>query len=331
MEETFVKNIIQGFNRYYSYGIIELNDFGLNTNWALVKALDDNKKRVIVFVNPANEIDYSAMSIDLKALLNCPNIELIRILIKDTKEETLYTFDNDHKAELILDIYNRKISGSSLSSEEVVQELLNVTNIILQKEDTKKSSLPYVTYVFIGINVLVYLITAYLSQNFIDSDINVLIKLGAKYNELISQGEYYRFITSMFLHGGLLHVALNMYSLYSIGPLIEKVFGKAKYLIIYFVSGITGSIFSFLFSNSVSIGASGAIFGLLGAALIFAFKVRNVSGKEFLRSVASVIVINLFIGFTLPNIDNYAHLGGLTGGVIATLLLSMIKQREAVK
>ncbi|MFL0246611.1 rhomboid family intramembrane serine protease [Candidatus Clostridium stratigraminis] len=330
MEETFVKNIIQGFNRYYSYGIIELNDYGLSTNWALVKALDINEKRVIVFVNPTNVIDYSAMAAGLKALLNCPNIELIRILIKDTKEEALYTFDNDQKAELVLDIYNGKILGSGLSSEEVVQELLNVTNSI-QKEVPRKSSIPYITYILIGINLLVYLITAFLSQNFIDSDINVLIKLGAKYNELISQGEYYRFVSSMFLHGGLLHVALNMYSLYSIGPLIEKVFGKAKYVIIYFVSGITGSIFSYLFSDSVSIGASGAIFGLLGGALIFAFKVRNSLGKEFLRSVVSVIAINLFIGFTMPNIDNYAHLGGLTGGVIVTLLLSMIKQRNGAK
>jgi len=331
MEEVFVKNIIQGFNRYYSYGIIELNDYKLRSNWALVKSLAFNEKRVIVFVNTLDDIDYLAMASNLKIMLNCEEIELFRILIKDKKDEYLNTIDYEGKVELILDVYNKKIAGSGLISEEVVQELLNVTNSLQSEAAGKSEPKPCITYSLIALNVLMFIITAFLSQNFIDSDKNVLIKLGAKYNELISKGEYYRFITSMFLHGGLLHVVLNMYSLYFIGPLIEKVFGRVKYLIIYFISGITAAIFSYLFSDSVSIGASGAIFGLLGATLIFAVKVRNALGKEFLRSVVSVIAINLFIGLTMPNIDNYAHLGGLIGGVIVTLLLSMIKQSEVAR
>ncbi len=166
-----------------------------------------------------------------------------------------------------------------------------------------------------------YLITAFLSGSIFTSDIRVLIFLGAKVNSFINNGEYYRLITAMFLHGGLIHLALNMYALNSIGPLVEIYFGKVKYLIIYFISGILSSYFSYLFSSSVSIGASGAIFGTLGATLIIAYKNRKKGGKEFLNNIISVIVINLILGFSIPNVDNFGHIGGLIGGVIVTLLL----------
>lgn len=325
MKDRFVENIIEGFNKYYSYGVIEIEDNRLITNWALVKSTAYNLKRVIIFVNKPNEIESLSMISSLKTMLNCDNVELIRVFIKDNNE-TMDTVEYVGKVELVLDLCNKKIEGSGLRSEEVVQELLNVTNSLQGAETNKGMAKPYITYGLIGVNILMYIITAFLSQNIFDSDTNVLIKLGAKYNELISKGEYYRFITSMFLHGGLLHVALNMYSLYSIGPLVEKVYGKVRYLSIYFISGITASIFSYIFSDSVSIGASGAIFGLLGTTLVFAIKMKNNLGKNFLRSVASVIAINLFIGFSLPNIDNYAHLGGLIGGIIVTILFYSFKK-----
>lgn len=126
----------------------------------------------------------------------------------------------------------------------------------------------------------------------------------------------------MFLHGGIVHVAVNMYSLYAIGPMVERVYGKAKYIAIYFISGILASIFSYAFSTSVSIGASGAIFGLLGAVLIFAFKSKGKTGSGFIKSILSVIFINIFIGATLPNIDNFAHMGGLLGGMLVAFLVS---------
>ncbi|MCS4483449.1 rhomboid family intramembrane serine protease [Clostridium botulinum] len=125
----------------------------------------------------------------------------------------------------------------------------------------------------------------------------------------------------MFLHGGLIHLALNMYALNAIGPLVEIYFGKAKYLIIYFISGILSSYFSYLFSSSVSIGASGAIFGILGATLIIAYTNRKKGGKEFLNNIISVIVVNLILGFSIPNVDNFGHIGGLIGGVIITFVL----------
>jgi rhomboid protease GluP len=326
MKETFIKYIIKGFNKFYGYGVIELNDNRLRTSWALVKATAYNRKRVIVFVSDLNESDYMSMINSLKSILNSENIELIRIYIKDIKSEPLNILDYEGKVELILDIFNKKIEGSALNSSEVVQELLNITNNFQGEEESKSRAKYNITLGIIGVNVLVYLITAVLSQNIFYSNQDVLIELGAKYNELISKGEYYRLITSMFLHGGLLHLAVNMYSLYSIGPLIERIYGKVKYLSVYFISGIIASVFSYIFSDSVSIGASGAIFGLLGTTLVFAIKMRNNLGKGFLKNVASVIVINLFIGFSLPNIDNYAHLGGLIGGIIMALLFYGVRK-----
>lgn len=326
MKETFIKYIIKGFNKFYGYGVIELNDNRLRTSWALVKATAYNRKRVIVFVSDLNESDYMSMINSLKSILNSENIELIRIYIKDIKSEPLNILDYEGKVELILDVYNKKIEGSALNSSEVVQELLNITNNFQGEEGSKPKAKYNITLGIIGVNVLMYLITAVLSQNIFYSNQDVLIELGAKYNELISKGEYYRLVTSMFLHGGLLHIALNMYSLYSIGPLIERIYGKVKYLSVYFISGIIASIFSYIFSDSVSIGASGAIFGLLGTTLVFAIKMRNNLGKGFLKNVASVIVINLFIGFSLPNIDNYAHLGGLIGGIIMALLFYGVRK-----
>lgn len=322
MKDNFLKYIIKGFNKYYSYGIIEVNDSRLLSNWALVKATANNEKRVIVFLSNIYETNYLDLIFSLKAILNTENIELIRIYIKDNIIEDI---DTEGKAELIIDLHNKKIEGAGISSEEVVKELLYVTNSFQEEEISRSKGKYYITLGIIAVNVLMYLITAFLSPNIFDFDKDLLIKLGAKSNDLILKGEYFRLITSMFLHGGLLHVALNMYSLYSIGPLVEKIYGKVKYLSIYFISGIIASIFSFIFSDSVSVGASGAIFGLLGTTLVFAIKMRNNLGKGFMKNVAAVIAINLFIGFSLPNIDNYAHLGGLFGGIIMALIFNLKK------
>lgn len=193
-----------------------------------------------------------------------------------------------------------------------------LSNINVSNE---KKYAPYVTYFLMGINIFLFFIAAYLSGNIFSFSNDVLISLGAKENSLIQSGEYYRLFTCMFLHGGIVHIFFNMYALYAIGPFVEETYGKYKYLLIYIVSGILASIFSFVFTTAVSIGASGAIFGLFGAILAFGLKNRSRVNKKFLSNILSVIVINLFIGATLPGIDNFAHLGGLIGGVILSALL----------
>jgi len=229
-----------------------------------------------------------------------------------------------------VELKDKKVSYSQNVNLQVVQELASVmsnNNLQSSKEKISLEHKPWITIGIIAINVVMYIITAYFSYvyakgSIFNSDTNVLIFLGAKVNDLIQKGQYYRLISCMFLHGGIVHLGVNMYSLYAIGPMVESVYGKAKYIAIYFLSGICASIFSYIFSTNVSIGASGAIFGLLGAVLVFAVKSKGKTGNGFIKSIISVIFINIFIGVTLPNIDNFAHMGGLLGGMIISFLVS---------
>ena len=151
---------------------------------------------------------------------------------------------------------------------------------------------------------------------------NILIVMGAKVNSLIDKGQVWRLITCAFLHGGLIHIFFNMYALKILGPEIEYVYGKIKYLVIYLLSAIAASIFSYIFGpQSVSVGASGAIFGLFGAMLIFGIKHRKQMGKAYMMNILQVIFVNVIIGISSSNIDNAAHFGGLIVGALIALLL----------
>ena len=280
-----------------------------------------NEKNLIERLNETINVNKSDLNLNYIILVNNENIKR-----DDTNKLVLdyNIFDIKNISFVAVNYENSEFLFYS-KNEELAREISGIANFLkennLKKEKLPLKEKPLVTYGIIGINILMYLITAFLSNNILDSDINVLILLGAKVNELILGGEYYRLITCMFLHGGLLHIALNMYALYSIGPLIEKKYGKLKYIGIYFVSGILSSIFSYVLSTSVSIGASGAIFGLFGATLIYAMKNRDKVGKDFLRSIASVIVANLILGFSIANIDNFGHVGGLVGGSLLTFFM----------
>jgi rhomboid protease GluP len=154
-----------------------------------------------------------------------------------------------------------------------------------------------------------------------------LLFLGAKDNEGIKlRGEYYRFLTSMFLHGGLLHILFNAWALYALGPEAERIYGTARFLAIYFIAGLAGSVASYMLSPFPAVGASGAIFGLIGALAVFYYTSRRLLGdtaRQQLGSLITVIMINLFIGFSSGGlIDNNAHLGGLAGGAIVAWLLA---------
>jgi rhomboid protease GluP len=323
MDKDFITEIIGDMNKIYNYGVIDIKgNYKLASNWALLKNIDD-AKRVIIFVNEESE-DYESLILSLKQKFNSSNIELVKVLLIDN-----YIFESDKDSDVIaLDYVNNKILSFSYRSEQTAYELANLLHYKqVQKQNKVSRKKYYITYGLIAINVLVYILTAYLSQNFINSDSNVLVFLGAKYNKLINEGEYYRLVSAMFLHGGIVHLGFNMYALYSIGPMIEKLYGKVNYLLIYFISGVLSSLFSYFFSQGISVGASGAIFGLLGTAFVFAFKMRNNIGKDFLRSIVSVIITNIIIGFTIPNIDNFAHLGGLIGGLLASVVINVSNKK----
>jgi len=143
--------------------------------------------------------------------------------------------------------------------------------------------------------------------------------MGAKNDKLIRRGELHRLFTPMLLHGDLQHLMANSYTMYNLGQFIEPLFGSPKaYLSLYVLSGVAGNYLSFASGRApISIGASTAVSGLLGAVGLFCYRHRMVWNLEGpLRSVAQAVVINGVLGMSSPRIDNFGHLGGLIGGVI---------------
>jgi rhomboid protease GluP len=140
----------------------------------------------------------------------------------------------------------------------------------------------------------------------------------------VRAGEYWRLVTSMFLHGGILHLAVNAWALYQLGALFEVWMGSSRLLLTYFLTGVAGSLASVMWTNAPSVGASGAIFGLLGALIAFLLRHRerlNQWGKSLLSQFVGWAAINVFLGFSVPGIDNAAHLGGCAAGFLLGLVL----------
>lgn len=306
MKEKYAKKLIEILSKRYGIKIHELKSSeGIVTKWcSYIEQLDT----LIFFTDSFNVLS---------------NFEILDFTRKGTKVIKIILSDGNigyqEENSLVIDYLNSQIIYSNV--EENINRIIKDSINSLKKPKSKLDKKAKVTYTLIAINIFMYIITAILSKNVFTSDINVLIYLGAKYNPLIREGQYYRLITCGFLHGGLIHVALNMYALYAIGPIVETFIGKFKYIIIYFSSLILSSLFSFIFSEGVSIGASGAIFGLFGACLIIGIKNKSRIGKGFYQNILSVIIVNLILGFTISNIDNFAHVGGLIAGIGITFIL----------
>jgi rhomboid protease GluP len=175
---------------------------------------------------------------------------------------------------------------------------------------------PYVVYSFLAVNVVVFLIQ--MASQFMMGGNDLPAMYGMKVNELITAGQYWRLFTPMFLHGSILHLGFNLYALYIFGPGLERFYGHWRFLALLLISGFAGNVFSFLFTDSPSLGSSTAIFGLLGAEGVLLYQNRKVYGQVGQRALMNLIVIaviNLFIGLS-PGIDNWGHIGGLIGGLL---------------
>lgn len=172
-----------------------------------------------------------------------------------------------------------------------------------------------ITYLLVGINVIVFALM-WLSDSSLSTA--TLVKFGAKLSYKIVDGEWYRLFTVMFLHADLTHLLFNMVALLQLGSETEMIFGKTRFLIIYFISGLVGSLASFIWSPSVSVGASGAIFGLMGANLYLYAMNKEVYKRVFGYQMIGILMINLVYGLVNTSIDDSAHIGGLVGGFIAT-------------
>lgn len=186
----------------------------------------------------------------------------------------------------------------------------------VKAEDVFKKRTPFITYSLIAINIIIYI---FMMLGYRDN----IIWFGANVPDFIRQGDIYRLLSSVFIHANIMHLICNMYALYVIGPQLESYLGRVKYLLVYLISGITGNLLSMAFTTGASVGASGAIFGLFGALLYFGYHYRVYLGTVLKSQIIPLIVLNLFIGFMVPGINNAAHIGGLIGGVLATIALGV--------
>ncbi|MED4730424.1 rhomboid family intramembrane serine protease [Aneurinibacillus migulanus] len=237
-------------------------------------------------------------------------------------------------------IRNRKERGTEVVSPQLFDDtpygdeeppashwMRSIEQVEMEREREVRSTFfygkPRFTYVFLAIIIAIFILMELSGGS---QDPRVLLLFGAKFNPLILAGEWWRFVTPMFLHIGFMHILFNGVALYSLGTLTEQIYGSVRFFLVYMISGISGVVGSFAFSENISAGASGAIFGLFGAMLYFGTQNKELFFQTLGTNILVVLGINLVIGFLSPGIiDNYAHLGGLVGGFLASALVGMPK------
>lgn len=189
---------------------------------------------------------------------------------------------------------------------------------------------PYVTYAIIGITVFFYILQL-ATQALLQVDVPVAFFIKA--NDLIREGQLWRLLTPALIHGSLAHIGFNMYALFSFGTSLERYFGRGRFITLYLLGAFAGNVMSFLFSDAYSLGASTAIFGLIGAEAVFLYRNRKLLAGQFRGAIGNVlfiIAINLFLVGSLPGIDNWGHIGGLLGGLMFTWFASPLWEIEGI-
>lgn len=275
------------------------------------KTLNFNMPVLSIFIDLGDNVNLKQeKDIDFVSLNN----------IKDLKKyDFLYNYfpDIDKKLKFTEKGMNLFLKITEDINQKNLEEARKVDEIFKPKK-------PIMTYILIAINIFIFLIGILFNLQ------DTLINLFANYGPLVTEGkQYYRLLTSMFLHANIFHIGFNMYALYLLGSQAEGFFGKTKFLIIYLLSGITGSLLSILLNqDAVSVGASGAIFGILGALLYFGFNYRVYLGNTLIKEIVPVILINLAFGFAMTGVDNYAHIGGLIGGLTTAMAVGFYKENN---
>ena len=243
---------------------------------------------------------------------------------KDLENVNVQDEEDITSSDVVKDYYP-DLSKKLVFNEDGVQLFMKISDDISKHnkvdaehiESVFKMKYPIVTYLLIALNVILYVIPV------LTNSYDTIINNFCVYGPLIKAGQYYRIITGAFLHCGILHLAFNCYALYVIGSQLESYLGKVRYLIIYLFSAVTASLFSMIFNSNPSIGASGAIFGLMGALVYFGYHYRVYLGNVLKSQIIPLILFNLLIGALSTGIDNFAHIGGLIGGLLITSALGI--------
>lgn len=255
--------------------------------------------------------------------------------IQDTKNITSLKIKNvkDIKTSQKLLESFPDIKNNPLNNEKGFDLLINVTKEINEKteeknrnyEDVFKQKKILITYILMGINIGMFFLT-YLIYFITKGNVDLYNLLSVN-TSAVKSGEIYRLLTGTFMHAGPLylpiHLFFNMYALYIIGTQVENFIGRYRYLIIYLGSAIMGSLLSCVILHGDSIGASGAIFGLMGSLVYFGYHYRVYFGNILKTQIIPLIIFNLLLGFYLSGVDNFAHIGGLIGGVLLTMAVGL--------
>lgn len=238
-----------------------------------------------------------------------------------------------HEATRTLLIYENQ-SGDCFGLKREIENLLEngrrgkrigVSRFLPQK-------LPYVTIAITSINVIVFLCMFFLSRGEIDS-VYVITYGGNFPPYVIERGEWWRILTSMFIHFDVEHLLNNMVMFCCVGAIIEKAIGAVKYAGIYLMSGLAGGLFSLFMmvheqEFAVAAGASGAVFGMIGALLAVVLRHKGRYSGLTGRGVIFMIVLSLYYGFSTVGVDNWAHIGGMVTGFIMTLIFYRINRQK---
>lgn len=211
-------------------------------------------------------------------------------------------------------------------SEEGMQLFIKITNDINKHnvsdnkkvEEIFKKKYPMITFFLIALNIIIYLIPILFNES------EYFLEKFCLFAPYVQNGQYYRVLSAAFIHANIFHLIFNCYALLMIGRQLESFLGKTKFLIIYLFSAITSSIMSMIFlGNSISVGASGAIFGLMGSLVYFGYHYRVYLGNVVRTQIVPLIFTNLCLGFMIPGIDNFSHIGGLIGGILITIAVGI--------
>lgn len=181
--------------------------------------------------------------------------------------------------------------------------------------------LPVLTKLIITFTVLMYIVEIFFNALYSEK---AIILLGAKWNEGITNGEYWRFITPTFLHGNLIHLILNLFALHIFASELESIYGTFRFLILLLLTSWGAILASYTFSPGIAIGASGVVFGIIGGLIVFFFRQREKVGGAILKfkTMYTLVIINIILGLVIPRIDNAAHIGGLITGLLIGWFIS---------
>lgn len=316
-----VKNEIWLENLNANYKVIRINSNYIHNEEQL--KFDNFKIR-----NVTKQIKKKTLSFKLKTL----NILLDlndNITLKEDKLIDNYKVDSlkDIRQDDNLAGLFPKLKTMTLKKTDDVENFIKLTNDINEKSEADnkeyerifKPKRIVITNILVVLNIIMFALTMTVPK---------LANMFILDPVAVRNGEVYRLLTSTFMHASILHLVFNMYALSIIGKQIETFLGKSKFLLVYIFSGLTGSLLSCAITNSYSLGASGAIFGLMGSLLYFGYHYRLYLGSVLLGQIVPVIIINLVIGYLTPSIDNAAHIGGLVGGLFLSMALGVNKDDE---